>query len=256
MRLIDFILSTLLHFALLAGLMLNVPTLKTIPNTTVSPETQAALLSESIVTKQPNTPTISVASPSESLTQTTTEKTVENKHQMASLHTSSAPEQPTEETLQKQAKTFSTTSNAAPTNAHTNLNSSPSNNPLTAATASTSTASPTAIQSKGTQTTTAATSDKKNDTTPVRNQPQTKQMTCTPSAKRQGLIGQVMAHVQISVSGTVQTAQIKGNNQDATMNQLAHEQAMRLKFPTMHNAVGTAVASYADVKLTFDCGSD
>lgn len=81
-------------------------------------------------------------------------------------------------------------------------------------------------------------------------------MACTPSAKRQGIIGQVMAHVQISVSGIVQTAHISGSTQDSTMNQLAHEQAMRLKFPTVRNAAGTAVPSYADVKLTFDCGSD
>ena len=81
-------------------------------------------------------------------------------------------------------------------------------------------------------------------------------MACTPSAKRQGIIGQVLAHVQISVNGTVQTARISGSGQDTTMNQLAHEQAMRLKFPTVRNAAGTVVSSYADVKLTFDCGSD
>ena len=260
MRTPSFILSALLHLSVLTGLLLSPPAPEPSTRTRVATETQATLLTEVAVAKKPNASTTSLASPSETTPQTITNRTPESSPQAATPQMSSTPEHPVQDVTHTNVKASSTPSNGAPPNAHSSSNNNLQNNSSATSGTSTLATPPTATQGGNTLTATLAAAstahDAKNDTSPVRNRPQTTQMACTPSAKRQGIIGQVMAHVQISVSGIVQTARISGSSQDSTMNQLAHEQAMRLKFPTMRNAAGTAVPSYADVKLTFDCGSD
>ena len=260
MRTPSFILSVLLHLSVLTGLLLSTPAPEPSTLTRVATETQATLLTEVAVAKKPNASTTSLASPSETTPQTITNRTPESSPQAATPQMSSTPEHPVQDVTHTNVKASSTPSNGAPPNAHSSSNNNLQNNSSATSGTSTLATPPTATQGGNTLTATLAAAstahDAKNDTSPVRNRPQTTQMACTPSAKRQGIIGQVMAHVQISVSGIVQTARISGSSQDSTMNQLAHEQAMRLKFPTMRNAAGTAVPSYADVKLTFDCGSD
>ena len=263
MRTPSFILSVLLHLSVLTGLLLSTPAPEPSTRTRVATETQATLLTEVAVAKKPNASTTSLASPTETTPQTITNRTPESSPQAATPQMSSTPEHPVQDVTHTNVKASSTPSNGAPPNAHSSSNNNLQNNSSATSAPSASAASvtpSTATQGGNTLTATLAAAstahDAKDDTSPVRNRPQTTQMACTPSAKRQGIIGQVMAHVQISVSGIVQTARISGSSQDSTMNQLAHEQAMRLKFPTMRNAAGTAVPSYADVKLTFDCGSD
>ena len=260
MRTPSFILSVLLHLSVLTGLLLSTPAPEPSTRTRVATETQATLLTEVAVAKKPNASTTSLASPTETTPQTITNRTPESSPQAATPQMSSTPEHPVQDVTHTNVKASSTPSNGAPLNAHSSSNNNLQNNSSATSGTSTLATPPTATQGGNTLTATLAAAstahDAKNDTSPVRNRPQTTQMACTPSAKRQGIIGQVMAHVQISVSGIVQTARISGSSQDSTMNQLAHEQAMRLKFPMMRNAAGTAVPSYADVKLTFDCGSD
>lgn len=260
MRTPSFILSVLLHLSVLTGLLLSTPAPEPSTRTRVATETQATLLTEVAVAKKPNASTTSLASPTETTPQTITNRTPESSPQAATPQMSSTPEHPVQDVTHTNVKASSTPSNGAPLNAHSSSNNNLQNNSSATSGTSTLATPPTATQGGNTLTATLAAAstahDAKDDTSPVRNRPQTTQMACTPSAKRQGIIGQVMAHVQISVSGIVQTARISGSSQDSTMNQLAHEQAMRLKFPTMRNAAGTAVPSYADVKLTFDCGSD
>ena len=260
MRTPSFILSVLLHLSVLTGLLLSTPAPEPSTRTRVATETQATLLTEVAVAKKPNASTTSLASPTETTPQTITNRTPESSPQAATPQMSSTPEHPVQDVTHTNVKASSTPSNGAPPNAHSSSNNNLQNNSSATSGTSTLATPPTATQGGNTLTATLAAAstahDAKDDTSPVRNRPQTTQMACTPSAKRQGIIGQVMAHVQISVSGIVQTARISGSSQDSTMNQLAHEQAMRLKFPTMRNAAGTAVPSYADVKLTFDCGSD
>ncbi|WP_114562507.1 hypothetical protein [Ephemeroptericola cinctiostellae] len=251
MRTSSFVLSVLLHLCLLTGLLLNAPTPEPLLHTNTLSETQTTLLTEVALTKKPNTSTASPVSTTETATQAIANM-AENNPQTASSQISPAPEHPAHDVVRTNAKASNTPSDGAPSNAHS------SKSPSAALAPSTSVTPTTAMQGEhaSISTSAAAARDANDDTSPVRNRPQTKQMTCTASAKRQGLIGQVMAHVQIASSGIVQAAHIDGNSQDATMNQLAHEQAMRLKFPTVRNAAGTVVASYADVKLIFDCGSD
>ncbi len=265
MRTPSFILSVLLHLSVLTGLLLSTPAPEPSTLTRVATETQATLLTEVAVAKKPNASTTSLASPTETTPQTITNRTPESSPQAATPQMSTAPESPARDATHTNVKASSTPSNGAPPNAHSSSNNNLQNNSsatsaLSASGTSTLATPPTATQGGNTSTATSAAAstahDAKDDTSPVRNRPQTTQMACTPSAKRQGIIGQVMAHVQISVSGIVQTARISGSSQDSTMNQLAHEQAMRLKFPIVRNAAGTAVSSYADVKLTFDCSSD
>ncbi len=260
MRTPSFILSVLLHLSVLTGLLLSTPAPEPSTLTRVATETQATLLTEVAVAKKPNASTTSLASPSETTPQTITNRTPESSPQAATPQMSSTPEHPVQDVTHTNVKASSTPSNGAPPNAHSSSNNNLQNNSSATSGTSTLATPPTATQGGNTLTATLAAAstahDAKNDTSPVRNRPQTTQMACTPSAKRQGIIGQVMAHVQISVSGIVQTARISGSSQDSTMNQLAHEQAMRLKFPIVRNAAGTAVSSYADVKLTFDCSSD
>ena len=260
MRTPSFILSVLLHLSVLTGLLLSTPAPEPSTRTRVATETQATLLTEVAVAKKPNASTTSLASPTETTPQTITNRTPESSPQAATPQMSSTPEHPVQDVTHTNVKASSTPSNGAPLNAHSSSNNNLQNNSSATSGTSTLATPPTATQGGNTLTATLAAAstahDAKNDTSPVRNRPQTTQMACTPSAKRQGIIGQVMAHVQISVSGIVQTARISGSSQDSTMNQLAHEQAMRLKFPIVRNAAGTAVSSYADVKLTFDCSSD
>ena len=260
MRTPSFILSVLLHLSVLTGLLLSTPAPEPSTLTRVATETQATLLTEVAVAKKPNASTTSLASPSETTPQTITNRTPESSPQAATPQMSSTPEHPVQDVTHTNVKASSTPSNGAPPNAHSSSNNNLQNNSSATSGTSTLATPPTATQGGNTLTATLAAAstahDAKDDTSPVRNRPQTTQMACTPSAKRQGIIGQVMAHVQISVSGIVQTARISGSSQDSTMNQLAHEQAMRLKFPIVRNAAGTAVSSYADVKLTFDCSSD
>lgn len=260
MRTPSFILSVLLHLSVLTGLLLSTPAPEPSTLTRVATETQATLLTEVAVAKKPNASTTSLASPTETTPQTITNRTPESSPQAATPQMSSTPEHPVQDVTHTNVKASSTPSNGAPPNAHSSSNNNLQNNSSATSGTSTLATPPTATQGGNTLTATLAAAstahDAKNDTSPVRNRPQTTQMACTPSAKRQGIIGQVMAHVQISVSGIVQTARISGSSQDSTMNQLAHEQAMRLKFPIVRNAAGTAVSSYADVKLTFDCSSD
>ena len=260
MRTPSFILSVLLHLSVLTGLLLSTPAPEPSTLTRVATETQATLLTEVAVAKKPNASTTSLASPSETTPQTITNRTPESSPQAATPQMSSTPEHPVQDVTHTNVKASSTPSNGAPPNAHWGSNNNLQNNSSATSGTSTLATPPTATQGGNTLTATLAAAstahDAKDDTSPVRNRPQTTQMACTPSAKRQGIIGQVLAHVQISVSGIVQTARISGSSQDSTMNQLAHEQAMRLKFPIVRNAAGTAVSSYADVKLTFDCSSD
>ena len=260
MRTPSFILSVLLHLSVLTGLLLSTPAPEPSTLTRVATETQATLLTEVAVAKKPNASTTSLASPTETTPQTITNRTPESSPQTATPQMSTTPEHPVQDVTHTNVKASSTPSNGAPPNAHSSSNNNLQNNSSATSGTSTLATPPTATQGGNTLTATLAAAstahDAKNDTSPVRNRPQTTQMACTPSAKRQGIIGQVMAHVQISVSGIVQTARISGSSQDSTMNQLAHEQAMRLKFPIVRNAAGTAVSSYADVKLTFDCSSD
>ena len=254
-------LSILLHLALLAGLLFHAAPPQPTPRTAPPPETQATLLTEAMQVKPANTSTTSNTSAAETTRQTVTETMPENQPHTALSEASAVPEHPSHDASQTHAKPPSSPPNGAPANPHSNLNNNSNNNSSNISSA-TSTSTTTATATQGERTALPAlakTSTPRNtsdDNAPVRNRPQTKQMTCTASAKRQGIIGQVMAHVEISANGIVQSARISGSTQDATMKQLAHEQAMHLKFPMVQNAAGTTVASYADVKLTFDCGSD
>ena len=263
MRTPSFILSALLHLSVLTGLLLSPPAPEPSTRTRVATETQATLLTEVTAAKKPNESTTNVAPPSEITPQAITNMTPANSPQAVTPQMSPTPEHPVRDVTHANVKASSTSSNGVPLNAHSSSNSNLQNNSSATSVPSVSTTSatpPTEAQGGNSSTAILAVAstahDAKDDTPPVRNRPQTKQMACTPSAKRQGIIGQVLAHVQISVNGTVQTARISGSGQDTTMNQLAHEQAMRLKFPIVRNAAGTVVSSYADVKLTFDCGSD
>lgn len=246
MRLPFIVLSVLLHMAVLTCLLLGSPSPITPITQVKTPDTTPAhILTEAVaITDQNNPNALEVRN-------TTIQATTAAQSDNTTPHLTSAPNV-AHDVGRDQHNTPDTPPSTAA--AHLNSTAQPSvTTPVTSAVTSATTLSASAASKHDNI---APTPHNEADTSPLKNKPLTKQLTCTPTAKRQGIVGQVMLHVQISADGVVQTAQINGGSQDSTMNQLAHEQAMRLKFPTVRNAAGTAVASYSDVKLTFDCGSD